>query len=111
MLHTGCDFTTIVNHDTILIEFKNITKDHLEHRHDKFLNIDSIDDYFEEFGYDNEMFNSNGWSYDIDQNLFERYIAKDENDPLDLIEIYKGILTGYIPTQKRLDEVVGEDWY
>ncbi len=57
------------------------------------------------------MFNSNGWSYDIDQNLFERYIAKDENDPLDLIEIYKGILTGYIPTQKRLDEVVGEDWY
>lgn len=95
----------------IKIEFKNITKDHLEHRHDKFLNIDSIDDYFEEFGYDNEMFNSNGWSYDIDQNLFERYIAKDENDPLDLIEIYKGILTGYIPTQKRLDEVVGEDWY
>lgn len=104
MLHTGCDFTTTVNHDTILIEFKNITKNHLEHRHDRFLNIDSIDDYFEEFGYDNEMFDSNGWSYCISQNSFE-------NDFLDSIEIYKGTLTGYIPTQKRLDEVDGEDWY
>ena len=56
------------------------------------------------------MFESSG-SY-INWNNFKTYYNdNDENDPLNFEEIYQGNLGGYIPTEFRLAEADGGDWY
>lgn len=90
LLSIGVEFETKIENDTIYISFINISEQQKkEYRgYGCMLQIDSLDDYFEEFGRDNEMFEGNG--LDIDS---------------------KYGCSGYLPTEKRLEETNGEDWY
>lgn len=86
-LKAGVKFTIEATQNVIWIYFKKPTKKQKDILYDFCLPIDSIEDYFAEFGYDSEMFTG----YGIDWN--ESY------------------LIGYLPTTKRLEEADGEDWY
>ena len=89
LLKIGCDFE--IDDDTndrmINITFKNLTNEQKNNYWNYSLPIDSKDSYLEEFGYDSEMFDSDG------------------------ININSNYIGGYIPTRKRLDDSNGEDWY
>lgn len=98
---------------TIWISFKNVTKNQLKNDPIYYLSIDDISEYreyCEEEGIEFDMFESSG-SY-INWNNFKTYYNEnDENDPLNFEEIYQGNLGGYIPTEFRLAEADGGDWY
>lgn len=85
----GLDYDITNQYERISIQFKDITEEQKEKYRTYYgeLQIDSIDDYFEMFGRDSEM--------------FESY-----NDDIDFS--YVG---GYIPTPERLERVGLEDWY
>ena len=87
-LKSGCDYTIGDNTDerTIWISFENITEQQEDEAWRHNLNIDSLDDYRKEFGYDGEM--------------FDGYGLRNSNSKL-----------GYLPTKKRLQESNGGDWY
>jgi len=88
-LSAGFDF--VIGKDTndkiIYIEFKNIDMEKLKDA--RYLSISSREEYFEECdpNYDTEMFVGYG------------------------IEFNSSYHCGYMPTQKRLEEVDGDDWY
>lgn len=109
MLSAGIDYDLKIEKETINISFKNMTREQYKKTDEFYLNIDSRENYFEEFGNDNEMFDcysrlnnlkNSDWSYEDKRNSED-----------DIEEVYKGHLGGYLPTRERLNEVDGEDWY
>jgi len=72
---------------TIWINFKKPTETQRKKLLNNQLDIDSLEDYREEYGYDTEMFDG----YGIDWN--GHYLG------------------GYLPTRERLIEADGGDWY
>lgn len=110
-LKIGAEYDlSIENEHTIWVTFKNVTKEEIEHCWENYLNIDSRDEYFEEYGYDSEMFDSSGLN--INKNLYKTYFNDlDENDPKNFQDIYTGHIGGYLPTRERLNKSRGDDWY
>lgn len=109
LLKSGSNYKLkIENEHTIWIDFIDLTEEHIENASKYYLNIDSRDDYFEEYGYENEMFDGYGLDYnDLNSNQWD---YKDiDND--DFTRVYKGYIGGYLPTEKRLEDSDGEDWY
>lgn len=113
-LSRGYDYTITIESDrTVWIAFNNVTKTQLKNDSIHWLSIDDLDDYREwcdiegiEYG---EMFDSQRY---IEWDNFKTYFNnEDENDPLNFEEIYQGHLGGYIPTEFRLAEADGGDWY
>lgn len=89
LLIIGAEFEIKIDHETISINFINLTENIKGKYRDigYELQIDSLEDYFEEFGRDNEMFESNGIDIDC-----------------------KYGCSGYLPTQKRLEDADGRDY-
>ena len=82
-LTAGLDYEiTDTTDGTIWIKFTEVNKSKMKKA--RYLSIDDIDDY----KYDDEMFYSDGIDFTSGN--------------------YKG---GYIPTEKRLEEAEGDDWY
>ena len=111
LLKGGCDFEYNIENDrTIWISFINVTKEQLDESNSHHLNIDSIEDYFEEYGRDSEMFN--GYPFYVKEDAFKTVAIKDkEKGDIFLMECYTEHLGGYLPTEARLEEANGDDWY
>lgn len=111
LLKGGCDFEYYIENDsTLWISFINVTREQLDEAEHHYLQIDSIEDYFEEYGREDEMFNS--YPFSIDEKLFKMTTIdnEDKSDVL-IVECYTGYLGGYLPTEQRLKEANGGDWY
>ena len=111
LLKGGCDFKYNIENDrTIWVSFINVTREQLDEAKSHNLNIDSIEDYFEEYGRSSEMFY--GYPFSVEENLFKTITVDDEaNDDILSMEYYTGHLGGYLPTELRLREANGGDWY
>lgn len=111
LLKSGCDFEYNIENDrTIWVSFINITKEQLDEAESHNLNIDSIEDYFEKYGRDSEMFY--GYPFSIKKDAFKTVTIdnKEGNDTF-FMERYTEHLGGYLPTKARLKEANGDDWY
>ena len=111
LLKGGCDFEyNIENNRTIWVSFINVTKEQLDEVENHYLSIDSIEDYFEEYGRDSEMFY--GYPFSIKKDAFKT-VAIDDKEKGDIffMECYTEHLGGYLPTEARLKEANGDDWY
>lgn len=112
-LKAGCDYKLTTESDrTVWIEFLNVTYDQYTNSCYS-LGIDSMDDYrtyCENEGIeDSEMFE--GGSY-VDTSKFVEYFnPMDDEDPLNGKRVYTGYLGGYLPTEYRLADADGSDWY
>lgn len=89
LLKAGCKYKMEpdIAHGSYWLTFQSITDRQRETANTFYLNIDSLDDYRTEFGYEDEMFDCN-------------------EHVIDMFTYY-----GYIPTQYRLNEADGNDWY
>lgn len=90
LLIIGAEFEIKIESETISVNFINLTED-LKGKYRDIgyeLQIDNLEDYFEEFGRDNEMFEGNGIDINCEYGC-----------------------SGYLPTLKRLEEANGRDWY
>ena len=87
-LKAGIEYTISNDHsfNSIQIDFKKPTETQVEEMKNHYLNIDSLEDYRKEYGYDDEMFNA----YPDDVHSYS---------------------SGYLPTREKLNEVNGDDWY
>jgi hypothetical protein len=87
MLKCGFKYQTQIDNETIWINFIDISEEDKKNYRTKnySLNIDSREDYLEEYGYDSEMFDAFGISLEHPQ--------------------------GYIPTREKLNKMNGKDWY
>ena len=111
LLKGGCDFKYNIENDrTIWVSFINVTREQLDEAKNHNLNIDSIEDYFEEYGRSSEMFY--GYPFDIKKDAFKT-VAIDDKEKGDIffMECYTEHLGGYLPTELRLKEANGDDWY
>jgi hypothetical protein len=113
-LKAGCDYVITTESDrTVWVAFKNVTLE--QYRDANYsLNIDSKDDYLNycesESIEPGEMFECYG-RY-ISDSMFKDYFNPyDDLDPLNNKKILEGYLGGYIPTEFRLAEADGSDWY
>lgn len=86
-LMANIPYSLKIEDTTIWINFEEPTEDQRNDLCKYSLPIDSLDDYREEFGYEDEMFDGNG------------------------IDWYSTWLGGYIPTRERLDSAGSGDWY
>lgn len=80
-------YTYKIEDSTIWITFEKPTNEQRENTILHSLNIDSLEDYREKYGYDYEMFDGYG------------------------IDWRSEYLGGYMPTFERLDYANGGDWY
>ena len=113
-LKRGYDYDILTNSDnTVWVTFKNVTKNNLKNDNGYYLSIDDIDEYREYCnaeGIECDMFESVGRH--INWNDFYTFHNEaDESDPRNFEEVYNGVLGGYLPTEFRLAERDGDDWY
>lgn len=112
-LKIGCDYKMNNESDrTVWIAFSNVTYEQYTNSYHS-LGIDSIEDYkiyCENEGIeDSEMFE--GGRYVEISKFVEYFNPMDDEDPLNGKRVYTGYLGGYLPTEFRLAEADGSDWY
>lgn len=93
LLKAGVEYVLMPGEWAHHIEFKAPNKEQTLLADSFSLPIDSREDYFEEFGYDNEMFDGCGIDY------------RDREDEID------PFIGGYLPSHARLISSDGGDWY
>jgi len=84
-LMANIPYTYKIEGNTIWMTFEGVTDDHITELNKYSLDIDSLEDYREVYGYEDEMFDGEG------------------------IDWHSSYLGTYMPTRERLNE--GGDWY